>query len=516
MTTAPNTSMTIKRSILASTALLLLAACADHDHNGEDHDDHGPEPLVYTHYTETTELFVEFPPLVVGETSRALAHFTRMADHTPVKEGTVDALLQKAGQTVARFRVSAPTRDGLFTPEITPRDTGEFQLLIQLSGPALNATHDLGSVRVYPTADQVDVHQAEPEGDISYLKEQQWEANFATALVAERPLRPSVPGFATVMAPNDGGAIILAPEDGYFAGVDIAKAGMTVAAGDVLGFLVPRLGAGRDWGDALVALQRARSELELSDRELQRVTGLVAKGAVPERRLHEARQAHAIAETEVRTAQARVNQRQGDDGAAGVALRAPVSGEVVESRVRPGAMVSEGDRVFRIAERERRWLQVRVAEHFARDLSAASGLWLELPGASPMMLDADSGASIVQVETAIEPGTRTASVTLEYASTQGPTLLGSRYPARVFTSAPESRLTVPRSSLVDDGGRQVVFVHTSGETFARRVVETGMIDGPWVEVLRGVNAGERVVSEGAYYVRLAAAGGDDIGHGHAH
>ena len=141
----------------------------------------------------------------------------------------------------------------------------------------------------------MDIHQAEPEGDISYLKEQQWEANFATAVVAERPLRPSVPGFATVMAPNDGGAIILAPEDGYFAGVNIAKAGMTVAAGDVLGFLVPRLGAGRDWGDALVALQRARSELELSDRELQRVTGLVAQGAVPERRLHEARQAHAIA-----------------------------------------------------------------------------------------------------------------------------------------------------------------------------------------------------------------------------
>lgn len=43
-----------------------------------------------------------------------------------------------------------------------------------------------------------------------------------------------------------------------------------------------------------------------------------------------------------------------------------------------------------------------------------------------------------------------------------------------------------------------------------------MIDGLWVEVLRGVSAGERVVSEGAYYVRLAAAGGDDIGHGHAH
>ncbi|KJS05851.1 MAG: hypothetical protein VR73_11310, partial [Gammaproteobacteria bacterium BRH_c0] len=209
-------------------------------------------------------------------------------------------------------------------------------------------------------------------------------------------------------------------------------------------------------------------------------------------------------------------QRQGGDGMAGVALRAPVSGEVVESRARAGALVSEGDRIFRIAEHDRRWMQVRVAEHFARNLPAASGLWLELPGESPAVLDESSGASIVQVETAIEPVTRTASVTVEYPSTRGPTLLGSRYPARVFTSIPQPRLAVPRSALVDDGGRQVVYVQTSGETFARRVVETGMIDGRWVEVRRGVNSGERVVSEGAYYVRLAAAGGDDIGHGHAH
>jgi len=507
--------MTIKRWVFGSALLLLLAACAEHDHDNVDHAN-GLEPLVYTHYTETTELFVEFPPLVVGQTSRALAHFTRLSDHGPVTQGTVDALLQQAGRTVARFRVAAPTRDGLFIPEITPREAGEFQLLVQLSGPELNAIHDLGAVRVYPTTNEVDIHYTEPEGDISYLKEQQWEADFATTVAAERPLRSSVPGFATVMAPADGGADILAPEDGYFAGVDIARAGVNVAAGDVLGYLVPRLGSGRDLGDALVALQRARSELELSERELKRMTELVAQGAVPERRLHEARQAHAIAEAEARAARSRVDQRQGGDGMAGVALRAPVSGEVVESRARAGALVSEGDRIFRIAEHDRRWMQVRVAEHFARNLPAASGLWLELPGESPAVLDESSGASIVQVETAIEPVTRTASVTVEYPSTRGPTLLGSRYPARVFTSIPQPRLAVPRSALVDDGGRQVVYVQTSGETFARRVVETGMIDGRWVEVRRGVNSGERVVSEGAYYVRLAAAGGDDIGHGHAH
>jgi membrane fusion protein, heavy metal efflux system len=37
-----------------------------------------------------------------------------------------------------------------------------------------------------------------------------------------------------------------------------------------------------------------------------------------------------------------------------------------------------------------------------------------------------------------------------------------------------------------------------------------------VEVLRGLEPGERVVTEGAYYVRLAAAASGEIGHGHTH
>ena len=34
------------------------------------------EPLAYTLYTENSELFVEFKPLVVGDTSKFAAHFT--------------------------------------------------------------------------------------------------------------------------------------------------------------------------------------------------------------------------------------------------------------------------------------------------------------------------------------------------------------------------------------------------------------------------------------------------------
>ncbi len=72
------------------------------------------------------------------------------------------------------------------------------------------------------------------------------------------------------------------------------------------------------------------------------------------------------------------------------------------------------------------------------------------------------------------------------------------------------------STIIDDGVRTVVYVQTGGETFQRRPVETGIRDGDRIEILSGLAAGERVVTVGAYDVKLAAAGGDEIGHGHAH
>ena len=39
------------------------------------------EPLAYTLYTENSELFVEFKPLIVGETSKFAAHFTILGEN---------------------------------------------------------------------------------------------------------------------------------------------------------------------------------------------------------------------------------------------------------------------------------------------------------------------------------------------------------------------------------------------------------------------------------------------------
>jgi RND family efflux transporter MFP subunit len=90
--------------------------------------------------------------------------------------------------------------------------------------------------------------------------------------------------------------------------------------------------------------------------------------------------------------------------------------------------------------------------------------------------------------------------------------------AEVFlksTAIPDA-LVIPTSALMEELGNFFVFVQTGGETFEKREIKLGGNDGKYVQVLSGVKEGERVVTRGAYAIKLASASGAIPEHGHSH
>lgn len=522
-------SKTLITSLGASLCVaLFFAGCSESDHApavdgnpptaaeeaGHDHGD-GAEKV--THFTDRTELFVEFPRLVAGETSAFAAHLTTLADFKALTAGKVSVRLAGDGQPDEVFSVDGASQPGIFRPEVTPRHAGERELSIEIVTPDFSVTHELGPFTVYPDRKSADAEPA-PHGDegIGFTKEQQWKVDFATAEVVTRPIRSAIAATGVLRARPDGEALLTAAAPGQVqpAG-DFPRLGQPIKKGQLLAHLVPRLGGETDLASLRAAADQARVAHELARQELTRLEALYREEAVPEKRVLAARAAEASTRVERAAAQQRLGQYGGAGG--GIPLRAPVSGTLADVRVSPGAFVTEGAPLFHIVDRSRLWLELRVPESEAARLANPSGATFKVAGMDASVeIVAGRNGKLVAVGGVVDATTRTVPVVFEFTPGELALPIGMAVQAQVFAGDTREAIAIPASSVLDDGGMSVVFVMTGGESFERRQVRLGARDGDWVEVVDGLTPGSRVVSRGAYLVKLAASGTAQIGHGHAH
>jgi cobalt-zinc-cadmium efflux system membrane fusion protein len=77
-----------------------------------------------THFTDRTELFVEFRSFIQGQASPLAAHLTRLDTFKALEQGRVIAVLSGGGAPDERFEVASPQVPGIFRPVVTPKHMG--------------------------------------------------------------------------------------------------------------------------------------------------------------------------------------------------------------------------------------------------------------------------------------------------------------------------------------------------------------------------------------------------------
>ncbi len=479
-----------------------------------------------THFTERTELFVEFPALVRGLESPFAAHVTRLDDFKPLPAGRVAVTLSGGGAPEERFEATAPTVPGIFRPVATPAHAGDRDLAITIEGEGFSDRHDLGQVVVYgDVSDPGATESGAPEArrpTTTFLKEQQWRLPFATAEVGERAIRASLRAHGVLRPRSDGEARIAAPATGRVVtpAAEAPRLGMAVAPDAVLAVLAPRLSEATDPEELARAVERARRDLDLARKERARLESLLGGNAVSERRVIEARHAESDAAADLAAAEHRQRQYQGIHRASGeapggrVAVRSPIAGTLVDVRVAPGELVEEGRALFEVVDLERLWLEVRIPEADLARVAVARGAWFTVDGfASPFEV---ASGSLVARSGVVDPTSRTAPLVFAVPNPDEKLAVGMFADVAVLTDDERRALAIPISAVVEEGGESVAYVEVEGESFERRSLRLGVRDGDFVEVLEGLAAGERVVSKGAYWIRLASASGAAPAHGHAH
>lgn len=176
-------------------------------------------------------------------------------------------------------------------------------------------------------------------------------------------------------------------------------------------------------------------------------------------------------------------------------ITAPISGTVVKREVFEGQYVKEGDRLFELIDLSQMWF---VFEVYEQDLPAMQlGQMVQVK--SPAIPGKVFEGPITFIDPTINEATRSARVRVEL---QNPVVNSKRalynglYATARIVSTTEPVLAVSRSAVLDPGDQTRVYVDHGAGAYEQRTVQLGRRGEDAVEILSGIEGGERVVSSG--------------------
>ncbi len=525
-------------AIAASALILVAAGCRGAD--PADLHAHDDANWSVTAWGELYEIFAEVEPLVAGQPATSNTHVTVLAGFRPLASGRVTAVLRAEDGSETSFVQERPARDGIFAVKLEPSAEGSFALFFLVESDAAAERIPAGTVRVgsAPTpgglvgvpphrhgADPAHLHAA-PTGArsgeaMSFLKEQQWRTNFATAWVAEGSLRSSVRGPARVRPVAGGMVVLTAPVDGVLLPDPWPFAGKNVKRGDAVLNLEARVSPDRSLADLESSTIEVRSELTVARGRSERLTQLLALQAVSRADAERARALVEALEARLAAAEkdldaARSYRRGGRGEGETLAVRAPFDGSVAEVRTTPGEAVAPGADLATLVKTAPLWIDVALRPDEARRVdSQQAGLILRSPGgAAPLVFDAHH-VRVVAGSPVVDTSTGKVSVLFEVSGDLAGLQIGSAVDAEVLMAGELIGVIVPASAIVDDGGVPVVYLQTEGEAFTRHEVLVVARQGD-AALVEGPEPGERLVTRGGAAIRRASMLSSGPVEGHVH
>ena len=531
---------------------------AAHAGGTHDHEPSNLEPVTITKHTDVFTVFAEFPRLIIGEPADFLIHLTVRADGSAFHTGTLETKVTDRFGGESQYILDKPKRDGLFVPTIILRKTGRYQLELDIAGPQASETIDLGTVTVYPdlkaaqqaATDEVGID----DGAISFLMEQQWLIGLQVEQAKQREMREGMRVVGRFEIPHHAQGEVAVSETGQLDAADggqMPRLGQRVEAGQLLGFIEPPLPLLSEVALRSVELEiqgleierdirSAAARLAFAESEQLRMTGLMDRNVAANQEINATKRDLEVARADYEAAlemRRRFNAAARDleelrqliipvDGDANkadirashrVALKAPISGIVTMTDAVAGQNAVVGDVLLRITDPSVIWLRAEVPEIDVPSLPQTPNALFSIFGSNQATFNIEAlGGEFVFMDVEVDEQTRTLPIIFSIPNDERRLRGGVRADVFIQTDTTRQAIAVPKSAIVKESGRPLVFVMTDGESFARRNVQLGATDGQFVEVLSGIDVGDWVVSHGGYLLKLAAAAPSSFGHGHAH
>lgn len=271
--------------------------------------------------------------------------------------------------------------------------------------------------------------------------------------------------------------------------------GTKVEAGDVLATL-----DSAELGKAQAEISAVVAKAELAERDKERKRRLLQEGIASQRAADLASAEVSVASAELRAAKQRVQALGGaDKGALGVmSLTSPIEGDVVRVRVFRGQAVEPSYTAFTIADRSTLWVRLSVFEGEVVNIRVGDSVEIS----SQVTPDEVLTGTVTFVSTVLDPVTRSAEVRVVVPNEAGKLRVGQAVNARIRPGAARKQaLAIPRKAMVQVDGKPTVFVEVGERSVMPRTVEVGAQGPDLVEIKKGLEPGERIITEGVFALK---------------
>jgi cobalt-zinc-cadmium efflux system membrane fusion protein len=354
------------------------------------------------------------------------------------------------------------------------------------------------------------------------LTPQQW-ATMRTAIVEEMVFQPERHAEGKIAVDNHFATAVYPPYNGRVTAV-LVRAGDTVKQGQPLFRLdsTDLVQAINDVVAGKAALAKAQSQLVLTKTSEDRAHQLyLAQGGS----LKDWQQAQAdltaaqndlkSAEIGLAAAQDRlriIRVQSGETDTESLTrtspdlnVLAPISGEVLMRNLGVGQYISQGatDPIMLIGDLSTVWLVANVRETDAPFVHVGQPVEVSVTAYPDKVFK----AKLTFVAPMVDPNTHRLPIRAEVPNGEGLLKPGMWADFRIATGAGRKSLAVPARAIVFEGDVQRVWVADKNHRLTSREIQTGIINGPNVEVLSGLSAGDEVITHGSIFIDRAAASG---------
>jgi RND family efflux transporter MFP subunit len=349
-------------------------------------------------------------------------------------------------------------------------------------------------------------HGEETEGEIIFLKEQAWNSDFMVSQMEPESFHSVIPTSGEILAMPSEKVNVAANGKGMvlFIRKNLVQ-GSTVTQGQHLFTISSKTMLEENFE---LQYQEWYNSYEKSKSEYERHKKLYAEGAISEREFINTRSTY-VADS------LRYHNLKANATAEGLKITAPVNGTIHDLNVSEGQFIEVGQIMVIISSNKTLLLRADLGQqHFDRLGEIVTANFRPAYSEKVYSLEEVNG-SLLATGSSVAENDHYLPVMFEVTN-DGRLLEGAFTEVYLKTGNKNNCLVLPKTALTEEQEGYFVYVQVTGESYSKKPVVIGYNNGKDVEIIEGLEPGDRVVTKGVMLLKAASMVTGTVGHGHEH